>query len=76
MILKVKNNNIKLHLIGKLQTNKVKYAVLIFDYIHSLDNLNLLKKLISEQQIKKFKNLKFLFKLILVMKYKNLEFKK
>ena len=32
------NNNIKLHLIGKLQTNKVKLAVNIFDYIHSLDN--------------------------------------
>ena len=33
---KKENNNIKLHLIGKLQTNKVKFAVKIFDYIHSL----------------------------------------
>jgi len=36
--LKRKNKNIKLHLLGKLQTNKVKKAIKIFDYIHSLDN--------------------------------------
>ena len=38
-------------MIGKLQTNKVKFAVKIFDYIHSLDNEKLAKK-IAEQQIK------------------------
>ena len=34
-------------MLGKLQTNKVKYAVEIFDYIHSLDNLKLANKLAS-----------------------------
>ena len=47
--------NIKLHMIGKLQTNKVKFAVPLFDYIHSLDNVKLAKK-ISEEQKKKIKN--------------------
>ncbi len=51
------NENIKLHMIGKLQTNKVKYAVPLFDYIHSLDNIKLAEK-ISSEQIKKNKNLK------------------
>ena len=32
-------NQIKLHMIGKLQTNKVKYVIPLFDYIHSLDSL-------------------------------------
>ena len=50
----VKNDNIKLHLVGKLQTNKVKLALKIFDFIHSLDNLKLAKK-ISEEQ-KKYSN--------------------
>jgi pyridoxal phosphate enzyme (YggS family) len=54
---KQKNNNIKLHLIGKLQRNKVKSAVEIFDYIHSVDNKKLAKK-ISEEQIKQNKNVK------------------
>ena len=49
--------NIKLHMIGKLQTNKVKYVVPLFDYIHSLDNLKLAEK-ISNEQIKKKKRLK------------------
>ena len=49
--------DINLHMIGKLQTNKVKYVVPLFDYIHSLDNLKLAEK-ISEQQIKFKKNLK------------------
>ena len=44
--------NIKLHLIGNLQTNKVKFALPLFDYIHSLDSLKLAKK-ISDEQIKK-----------------------
>ena len=49
--------HLKLHMLGKLQTNKVKYAVSLFDYIHSLDNLKLAKK-ISEEQNKQNKNLK------------------
>ena len=40
---------IKLHMIGKLQTNKVKYAVRIFDYIHSVDSTKLAKKIADEQ---------------------------
>ena len=43
---------IKLHLLGKLQTNKVKFVIPLFDYIHSLDSIKLASK-ISEQQIKK-----------------------
>jgi pyridoxal phosphate enzyme (YggS family) len=43
------NNNIKLHLIGRLQTNKVKFAVRVFDYIHSLDSEKLAKKIADEQ---------------------------
>ena len=49
--IKNKNKNIKLHLIGKLQTNKVKFAVKLFDFIHSLDSEKLAKK-IAEEQIK------------------------
>ena len=41
--------NIKLHMIGKLQTNKVKYAVKLFDYIHSLDSIKLAEKIANEQ---------------------------
>ena len=52
--IKVQNKNIKLHLIGRLQTNKVKFALRIFDYIHSLDNEKLAKK-ISDEQIKQNK---------------------
>jgi pyridoxal phosphate enzyme (YggS family) len=47
---KTKNSNINLHLIGKLQTNKVKFAVKIFDYIHSLDSEKLAKKISDEQK--------------------------
>ncbi len=47
--IKKQNKKIKLHLIGKLQTNKVKYAVKIFDYIHSLDSEKLAKKIAEEQ---------------------------
>ena len=52
--IKNKNDNIKLHLIGKLQTNKVKLALGIFDYIHSLDSKRLASK-IADQQIKQVK---------------------
>ena len=53
--LKLINNNIKLHLIGGLQTNKVKLAVKLFDYIHSLDSEKLAKKISIEQQKQKKK---------------------
>ena len=43
------NSKIKLHMIGKLQTNKVKFAVKLFDYIHSVDNEKLAKKIAEEQ---------------------------
>mgnify|MGYP003953958711 FL=1 len=43
-IIKKQNNSIKLHMIGKLQTNKVKHAIKIFDFIHSVDNEKLAKK--------------------------------
>ena len=55
--IKKKNPKIKLHLIGKLQTNKVKFAVKIFDYIHSVDSEKLAKK-ISEEQNKINKKIK------------------
>ena len=47
--IKKNNNHIKLHMIGKLQTNKVKNAVRIFDYIHSVDSAKLAKKIVDEQ---------------------------
>ena len=55
----IKNNNkeVKLHMIGKLQTNKVKFAVNIFDYIHSVDNKKLAKK-IADEQLKANKSIK------------------
>ena len=46
---------IKLHLIGKLQTNKVKFVLPLFDYIHSLDSLKLAGKISEQQTIKNFK---------------------
>ena len=52
---KLNNNNIKLHLIGGLQTNKVKLAVKLFDYIHSIDSEKLAKKISVEQQKQKKK---------------------
>ena len=55
--IKNKNDTIKLHLIGKLQTNKVKFAVKLFDYIHSLDSLKLAKK-IADEQLKQSKKVK------------------
>ena len=47
--IKKTNPELKLHMIGKLQTNKVKYAVQIFDYIHSVDSDKLAKKIADEQ---------------------------
>ena len=55
--IKKSNKNLQLHMLGKLQTNKVKYAVPLFDYIHSLDNIKLAEK-ISSEQIKVQKKLK------------------
>ena len=51
------NLNLKLHMIGKLQTNKVKLAVKIFDYIHSVDSSRLAEKIATEQK-KLNKNIK------------------
>ena len=47
--IKKKKLKLKLHMIGKLQTNKVKFAVKIFDYIHSVDSEKLAKKIAEEQ---------------------------
>jgi pyridoxal phosphate enzyme (YggS family) len=47
--IKNQNKNIKLHLIGRLQSNKVKFALKIFDYIHSLDSEKLATKISDEQ---------------------------
>ena len=54
---KKKKIDLNLHMVGKLQTNKVKQALKIFDYIHSLDSIKLAKK-ISEEQIKIKKKIK------------------
>ena len=52
--IKKENSEIKLHMIGRLQTNKVKFAVQLFDYIHSVDSEKLAKKISDEQnKIKK-----------------------
>ena len=55
--IKLKNKNINLHLIGSLQKNKVKFAVKLFDFIHSVDSEKLAKKIYDEQekQTKKIK---------------------
>ena len=55
--IKSQNTALKLHLIGKLQTNKVKLSLKIFDYIHSVDNEKLAKK-ISDEQFKQNKKVK------------------
>ena len=47
---KKSNPEIKLHMIGKLQTNKVKFALQLFDYIHSVDSEKLAKKIANEQK--------------------------
>ena len=54
---KIVNSKIKLHMIGKLQSNKVKQAVDLFDYIHSVDNFKLAEK-ISNETLKMNKNIK------------------
>ena len=57
----MKNKNISLHLVGKLQSNKTKLALKIFDYIHSLDTEKLANK-ISEEQKRMKKNQNYSFK--------------
>ena len=47
---KKKHLNIKLHMVGKLQTNKVKSALNIFDYIHSVDNYRLGEKIVKYEK--------------------------
>ena len=59
--IKNKRPELKLHMIGKLQTNKVKLAVRLFDFIHSVDSEKLAKK-IADEQFKIKKKLRFLFK--------------
>ena len=54
---KLAKPNIKLHLIGKLQTNKVKFALKLFDYIHSVDTKKLAKK-IADEELKQNKKIK------------------
>ena len=66
--IKEKFENLNLHMIGKLQTNKVKHAVKIFDYIHSVDSIKLAKKISEEQNNKNKKTLSYFFKSILEMK--------
>jgi pyridoxal phosphate enzyme (YggS family) len=55
--IKIDFNHLNLHMIGKLQSNKVKYAISLFEYIHSLDSLKLAEK-ISSEQIKQNKKVK------------------
>tara|TARA_B100000963_G_scaffold36474_1_gene27221 strand:- start:2814 stop:3473 length:660 start_codon:yes stop_codon:yes gene_type:complete len=47
--IKVEKPELKLHLVGKLQTNKVKFAIKLFDFIHSVDSKKLAKKIYDEQ---------------------------
>ena len=47
--IKAEKPKLKLHLVGKLQTNKVKFAVKLFDFIHSVDSKKLAKKIYDEQ---------------------------
>lgn len=54
---KIKKQKIKLHMVGKLQKNKVKFAIKIFDYIHSLDSISLAKK-IADEELKQSKKVK------------------
>ena len=51
--LKKSNSDLKLHMIGRLQSNKAKKAVELFDYIHSLDNEKLANELSKRQNEKR-----------------------
>lgn len=52
-LIKKEFTQVKLHMLGKVQTNKVKYLLPLFDYIHSLDNLKLAEKIAQEEEKKK-----------------------
>ena len=54
-LIKNDNKNIKLHMIGKMQTNKVKFLIPLFDYLHSLDNLKLAQKIAKQEENNKKK---------------------
>ncbi len=54
---KKKFNNLNLHMIGRLQSNKVKQAISLFDFIHSVDSFKLAEK-IANEQIKQNKKIK------------------
>ena len=54
---KKERTDIKLHMLGKVQTNKVKFLIPLFDYLHSLDNFKLAEK-ISKEEVKKNKKIK------------------
>jgi len=54
---KKEHTDIKLHMLGKVQTNKVKFLIPLFDYLHSLDNFKLAEK-ISKEELKKNKKIK------------------
>jgi len=60
--IKQQSDNLNLHMIGKLQTNKVKQAIALFDFIHSLDNFKLAEK-IANEQIKQKKKIKLFIQL-------------
>ena len=70
---KEKRDNLKLHLVGGLQSNKAKKAAEIFDYIHSLDSQKL-ADILSKTEKNLNKSITTLYKLILVMKFKNREY--
>tara|TARA_Y100001936_G_scaffold238338_1_gene270041 strand:- start:26 stop:682 length:657 start_codon:yes stop_codon:yes gene_type:complete len=54
---KKEHTDIKLHMLGKVQTNKVKFLIPLFDYLHSLDNFKLAEK-IAKEEVKKNKKIK------------------
>ena len=76
--IKIDFKHIKLHMVGKLQTNKVKYLIPFFAYLHSLDNIKLAQKISYEQKKKKKKlkifkkKIKKKFEIISVVADKNL----
>ena len=55
--IKAEKPELKIHLVGKLQTNKVKFAIKLFDFIHSVDSKKLAKK-IAEEQLNQNKKVK------------------
>ena len=55
--IKLEKPNLNLHLVGRLQTNKVKFAIKLFDFIHSVDNKKLAKK-IADEELKQNKKIK------------------